>query len=139
MALSPLKRKGKFGLGFSYSSKHYGKSLVVLLILLLLTAMVMQPIALVFSIHQGWANEPMVRDVLDMVADFVKRIAQVFVAGDDYMVWSNGFRQIIYILFMMGVLPLLIMTMALGYYSEREKTEAFGCAKNSKNLGKEVE
>jgi uncharacterized membrane protein SpoIIM required for sporulation len=136
MALSPLKRKGKFGLGFSYSSKHYGKSLVVLLILLLLTAMIMQPIALVFSIHQGWTNEPMVRDILDMAADFVKRIAQVFVSGDDYMVWSNGFRQIIYILFMMGVLPLLIMTMALGYYSEREKTEAFGLRKEFEKFGK---
>jgi thiosulfate reductase cytochrome b subunit len=96
----------------------------------------MQPIALVFSIHEGWNNEPLVRDILDMAADFVKRVAQVFVAGNEYMVWSNGFRQLIYILFMMGILPLVIMTMALGFYSEREKTEAFGLRKEFEKFGK---
>ncbi len=136
MGLSAKERKGKFGLGFSYSSKHYGKSLVVLLILILLTAMLMQPIGFVFSIHEGWNNEPLVRDILDMAADFVKRVAQVFVAGDEYMVWSNGFRQLIYILVMMGVLPLLIMTMALGYFNEREKTEAFGLRQEFEKFGK---
>lgn len=135
MGLSPLK-KGKYGLGFKYSSKHYGKSLVVLLILILLTILIMQPIALIFSIHQTWTNEPMVRDILDMTADFIKRVAQAYNPNSDYMVWSNVFRQIVYIIFMMGVLPLVIITTAFGFYSEREKTEAFGLRKEFEKFGK---
>ncbi len=135
MGLSPLK-KGKYGLGFKYSSKHYGKSLVVLLILILLTMMIMQPIALVFSIHETWTNEPMVRDILDMTADFIKRVAQAIDPNSDYMVWSNVFRQIVYIIFMMGILPLVIITMAFGFYSEREKTEAYGLRKEFEKFGK---
>ncbi len=134
MALSDLKTGKKYRLGFKYSQQHYGKTLIVIFILLLLTAMMMQPIALVFSIHQGWTNEPLVRDILDMTADFIKRIAQIFT--EDYMIWSNGFRQLIYILFMLGILPLPIITMAFGFYSEREKTEAVGLRKEFEKFGK---
>lgn len=134
MALSDLRTGKKYRLGFKYSQQHYGKTLVVIFILLLLTAMMMQPIALVFSIHQGWTNEPMIRDILDMTADFIKRVAQIFT--DDYMVWSNAFRQLIYILFMLGILPLVIITMAFGFYSEREKTEAVGLRKEFEKFGK---
>ena len=136
MGLSPLKTGKKYGLGFKYSQKHYGKSLVVLLILIMLTAMMAQPIALVFSIHEGWSNEPLVRDILDMAADFIKRVAQAINVNGDYMIWSNGFRQLIYILFMMGVLPLVIITMAFGFFSEREKSEAFGLRKEFEKFGK---
>ncbi len=134
MGLSDLKTGKKFGLGFKYSQQHYGKTLVVIFILLLLTAMMMQPIALVFSIHDGWRNEPLIRDILDMTADFIKRVAQIFT--DDYMIWSNAFRQLIYVLFMLGVLPLVIITMAFGFYSEREKTEAVGLRKEFEKFGK---
>jgi uncharacterized membrane protein SpoIIM required for sporulation len=134
MGLSDLKTGKKFGLGFKYSQQHYGKTLVVIFILLLLTAMMMQPIALVFSIHDGWRNEPLIRDILDMTADFIKRVAQIFT--DDYMIWSNAFRQLIYVLFMLGILPLMIITMAFGFYSEREKTEAVGLRKEFEKFGK---
>lgn len=94
----------------------------------------MQPIAFVFSIHEGWSNEPMVRDILDMAADFVKRVAQIFT--EDYMIWSNAFRQLVYIIFMLGILPLVIITMAFGFYTEQEKTEAVGLKKEFEKFGK---
>ena len=124
----------KFKQGFKYSKQHYGKSLLVILVLLLITTLFMQPIAFVFSMHDGWSNEPMVPDVLDMVAGFVKRVAQIFT--DDYMVWSNGFRQLVYIAFMLGIVPLVAITMSFGFFSEREKTEALGLKKAFKNFGK---
>jgi uncharacterized membrane protein SpoIIM required for sporulation len=124
----------RFKRGFKYSAQHYGKSLLVLLILIGLTVLMMQPIAFVFSIHDGGSNEPMVRDVLDMVADFTKRIAQIYT--DDYMFWANVLRQLVYVLFMLFLLPLLFITMSFGYYSELEKTEANGLKNAFKKFGK---
>ncbi len=124
----------RFKRGFKYSKQHYGKSLVLLLVLLILTALLMQPIAFVFSIHEGWNNEPLIRDLLDMVTEFIKRIAQIFT--DDYMIWANAFRQLIYVIFMLGILPLMIIMFSLGYYSELEKTEAKGLRKAFEKFGK---
>jgi uncharacterized membrane protein SpoIIM required for sporulation len=124
----------RFKRGFKYSAQHYGKTLLVLIILIGLTAIIVQPIAFVFSNHIGWDGEPLMRDILDMVADFVKRIAQIYT--DDYMFWGNVTRQIVYIIFMLFILPLLIITMAFGYYSELEKTEANGLKNAFKKFGK---
>lgn len=124
----------KFKQGFKYSKQHYGKSLLLILVLLLITSLFMQPIAFVFSIHDGWRNEPLVPDVLDMVVGFVKRVAQIFT--EDYIVWSNGFRQLVYIAFMLGIVPLVAITMSFGFFSEREKTEALGLKKAFKKFGK---
>jgi hypothetical protein len=69
-----------------------------------------------------------------MVVRFVKRVAQIFT--DDYIVWSNGFRQLVYIAFMLGIVPLVAITMSFGFFSEREKTEALGLKKAFKKFGK---
>jgi len=134
MGISNGKFKERFRKGFRYSKQHYGKSLVLLLILICLTAIILQPIALVFSIHNSWTNEPEMRDLLDMLADFVKRIAMIYT--DDYMVWANFFRQFVYIIFILGLLPLLIITMGFGYFSEREKTEVMGLRNQFEKFGK---
>lgn len=124
----------RFKRGFKYGKQHYGKSLLILLILLLVVTLLMQPIAFVLSNHLEYNDEPIIRDLLDLVADFVKRVAQL--ATDDYMIWSNITRQLVYILFMLAILPLVISTMALSYYSEKEKTEAEGLKKNFEKFGK---
>lgn len=125
----------RYGRGFKYSLQHYGKSLVLLLILIPLIALMMQPIASVFSIHNTWTNEPQIMsDFLDLAAGFVKRIAQMFT--DDYMIWSNALRQLVYLLCIIGILPLVIIVMSLGYYSELEKTEANGLKKAFEKFGK---
>jgi len=124
----------RFKRGFKYSKQHYGNSLLVLLVLLSLVFMAAQPIAFVLSIHDGWRDEPMVRDLLDLMAGFVKRVAQIYT--DDYIIWANGFRQFVYIVFMLGVLPLLVITMSFGYFTELEKTEAKGLKKAFEKFGK---
>ena len=125
----------RYGRGFKYSMQHYGKSLVLLLILIPLIALMMQPIASVFSIHSTWTNEPQIMsDFLDLAAGFVKRIAQLFT--DDYMIWSNGLRQLVYLVCILAIMPLIIIVMSLGYYSELEKTEANGLRKAFEKFGK---
>ncbi len=130
--------KGKFieklKKGFKYSKHHYGKSLGLLFVLIGLTAIVAQPVAFVLSIHQEYTDEPMVRDFLDMGADFIKRVAVIFT--DDYMFWSNVFRQIIYLIYFIAVIPLFILTILFSFYSEREENEITGLKEVFKKFGK---
>lgn len=120
---------------FTFSKNQYGNSLLILLLVLLFIALVAQPIAFVFSIHNGYNNEPIVaRDLLDMLADFTKRIAQNFTEFP--VVWSNILRQMVYLLFFFFTLPLLIVPTAFSYFSELEKTEVPGLRKQFEKFGK---
>lgn len=123
-----------WGKGFKYSGGHYWKTIVIILILVVIVFLIVQPIAFFFSIHFDYTNEPLIRDVLDMVADFTKRVAQVFT--DDYMIWANGVRQLVYLVFVLAILPLVALTMALGYYSSAEKLEVKGLRKQFDLFGK---
>ncbi len=120
--------------GFKFSKHHYGKSLGLLLILIGLAAIISQPIAFVLSIHQEYTDEPIIRDFLDMGADFVKRVAVIYT--DDYMIWSNVVRQIFYLIFILALLPLFALTTIFGFYSEREENEAIGLREQFKKFGK---
>ncbi len=124
----------KWKKGFKFSKNHYGKSLALLLILIGLAAIISQPIAFVLSIHQEYTDEPIMRDFLDMMADFVKRVAIIYT--DDYMIWSNVFRQIFYLIFIFALLPLLVLTTLFGFYSIREEQEAIGLRKEFEKFGK---
>lgn len=134
VGLDDTKFGARLKKGFKYSSQHYGNSLLMLLILLLLVTLLMQPIASVFSIH-GWNGAPAVMsDLLDLVAEFVKRIAITLDA--DYIFWGNVTRQVVYVLFIIMFLPLVIIMTSFGYYSERERAEATGLKKEFKKFGK---
>ena len=124
----------RFNRGFKYSSKQYGNGLLALLILLVLVFMVAQPIAFVLSIHPEGLDQAIMRDLLDMVSDFVKRIAMIYT--DDYLIWSNTLRQIVYISFVIMIITLLGIMMSFGYYNELEKNEAKGLRKSLEKFGK---
>lgn len=134
MALGTESFGVRFKRGFQYSKQHYGNMLVIFIVLLSLVFLIMQPIASVFSIHSGYNDEPGMRDLLDIAAGFVKRIAQIYT--DDYIIWANILRQFVYIVFLLIVLPLLIISMSFSYYSELEKTEAKGLWEALKKFGK---
>ena len=125
----------RFKRGFKYSTQQYGKALLLLLVFLGLTAIIMQPIAFVLSIHDI-GNEPTVPDFLDMIVGFIKRVGQIFFDGFEYIALGNAFRQVIYVLFILGILPLIIISMAFGYYSELERTEASGLRQAFGKFGK---
>ena len=134
MGLSAESFGVRFKRGFQYSKQHYGNMLVIFLMLLFLVFLIMQPIAGVFSIHNSYSDEPGMRDILDLAAEFVKRIAQIYT--DDYIIWANVLRQFVYIVFLLITLPLLVISMSFCYYSEIEKTEAKGLWKALKRFGK---
>ena len=124
----------RFSRGFKYSAKQYGNGLLSLLILCGLVFMIAQPIALVWSIHWEPTGEPAMRDLLDVVADFIKRIAMIYT--DDYIIWPNIFRQFVYVMFILMIIPLLVIMMSLAYYNELEKNEVKGLRKSLEKFGK---
>lgn len=120
--------------GFKVSRKHWGKSIVLLLIMLLITFIAMQPIAFVFSIHEGWNDEPLVRDLLDIITGFIKRVSQIYT--DDFIFPANMVRQLFYLAYIFFLLPLLVIITGLGFYTVREVEEATGLRKAFESFGK---
>jgi hypothetical protein len=124
----------RFRKSFAFSFRNYGKSLAILALLGVFTVLIMQPIAFVFSIHEGYNDQPMVKDLLDMLAEFTKRIAREFTT--DYIYISNLVRQFFYLLFILGIVPLIAITTGFSYYSELEKNEAKGLRNAFQKFGK---
>jgi len=121
--------------GFLFSRKQFGNSFLLLILLSLFVALIAQPFAFVLSIYNEGTQQPIVsNDLLDMAADFVKRVAKIYTT--DYLVISNIVRQLVYILFLFGILPLIIIASMFNYYSELEKTEAIGLKKQFEKFGK---
>jgi len=130
-----------FKTGWRYSVRSYGRSLLNILIFTVIFALLLQPIALVWSIHENYdpnslinIGKPIMRDLLDILADFVKDVAHAF--GGDRMFWSNVTRQVVYLLFIIAVFPLWIISMTFLALSEQEKETANGLKTAFKNFGK---
>lgn len=119
---------------FRYGRKAYGSSILIILFFSLMLVLFIQPIALVFSIHQTWTNEPLVGDLLDMMTDFINRTAIFFT--EDYMYYSNSFRQLVYLFFVLFTLPLFALMIGLSYFNSAEKEEAIGLKKEFESFGK---
>lgn len=135
MGLDDEKFGVRFNRGFKYSAKQYGNGLGILVLLICFVALAAQPIAFVLSIHDFRGDGPMIMsDLLDLVADFVKRVAMIYT--DDYMIYPNILRQLVYILFVIMVIPLMVIMMSFGYYNELEKNEAKGLRKAFEKFGK---
>jgi len=120
--------------GFKISAQSYGTSLLNLLLIGVLVTILAQSIALVFSVHNDWNNQPMMTDLLDMLTGLVKRIAMIFT--DDYMFYSNIVRQAVYLLFIFLVIPLLVISTAFTYFNVIEKLEARGLKLEFEKFGK---
>lgn len=134
MGYSPGKFGEKFKKGFKYSTKHYLPSLANIFIAGLIIAVLMQPIALVFSIHEGYRNEPMISDLLDLACGFIKRVGQEYT--EDYILYSNVFRQFIYLFYILITIPFVYIITSLSYFSQREKNELTGLKMEFKKFGK---
>lgn len=119
---------------FSYGKKSYVSSLLILLFFSLAVVILIQPIALVFSIQESWTNEPGIRDFLDLITDFINRTLIMFT--DDYMYYSNSFRQLIYLLFTFLTLPIFALLIAFIYYNVIEVEEVISLKKDFEKFGK---
>lgn len=119
---------------FQYGKKAYVSSLVILLFYSLLVTVLIQPIAFVFSIHESWTSEPVIKDLLDLITDFINRTLIMFT--DDYMYYSNSFRQLIYLLFTFLTLPLFALLTAFIYFNVLEVDEVVSLKKDFESFGK---
>ncbi|MFN5912485.1 MAG: stage II sporulation protein M [Bacteroidota bacterium] len=134
MGLDEASFTKRLRVAFSFSRTNYGNSLMVILVSVLIVTILSQPIAFIFSIHQPYNDEPMVQDLLDMLAGLIKRIAIIYNA--DHMFWSNVVRQVFYMLFVLFVLPFVAISMAMIYYHEKEVREAVSLKESFKKFGK---
>lgn len=124
----------RFRRGFRYGTRQYGTILLVMIFSVCIFSVFAQPIALFLSEHNSFTNEPSMRDLLDHAAEFIKRIAQIFT--EDYIIWANLFRQLIYVLFIIAMLPMLSIMLSFVMTSQIEKEEANSLKKAFKNFGK---
>lgn len=126
--------KDRLKKAFQYGKKAYGSSLVLILFFGLILIVFIQPIALVFSFHDVWTNQPVIGDLLDMATNFLNRILIFFT--EDYMYYSNSFRQVVYLLFVLLTLPLFALMLAFSFFNVLEKEEAVGLKKEFESFGK---
>lgn len=134
MALDDSPFTERLKKGFRYGSKQYGNLLGALLVLMAFVVLLAQPVAFVFSIHDGKMGGPLVPDLLDMFSGFVQRVAVEFT--DDYVVVSNIVRQLVYLVYVLTIIPLLAVITGFAFFSEREKTEATGLREAFLRFGK---
>lgn len=134
MGLDEVPFGKRYKKSFKFSTKQYGNTLLTLGLLLAFIALIAQPIAFVFSMHNGYNDEPLIKDALDMFVGLVKRVSREFT--DDYIVVGNIVRQIVYIAFLFGILPLIAITAGFSYYTELDKSEAKSLKENFKKFGK---
>jgi uncharacterized membrane protein SpoIIM required for sporulation len=134
MGLDDAAFGGRLKKSFRFSVKQYGNTLLTLGLVLVFIVLIAQPIAFVFSIHNGYNDEPLVSDALDMLVGLVKRVSREFT--DDYIVIGNIVRQVVYVAFLLGVLPLLAIIAGFSYYTELDKSEAKSLKENFKKFGK---
>jgi uncharacterized membrane protein SpoIIM required for sporulation len=134
MGLDEVPFGNRYKKSFKFSTKQYGNTLLTLGLLLVFIVLIAQPIAFVFSMHNGYNDEPLIKDALDMFVGLVKRVSREFT--DDYIVVGNIVRQIVYIAFLFGILPLIAITAGFSYYTELDKSEAKSLKENFKKFGK---
>ena len=124
--------KNKLQKGFQYSSRNWAKNFGVLLFFIVCIFLAVQPIAFVFSIHEG--SEPMMSDILDIITNFVKQF--LVEETSYYVVVANVIRQIIYLLAFIFLLPLVLIATGFLFYGAQEEVDAVGLKKEFERFGK---
>jgi uncharacterized membrane protein SpoIIM required for sporulation len=108
--------------GFNYSASNYFNALFGLTILGAIAFLFSQPFSLVLSIVNEYSKEPLIPDLLDLLTDFVIKIADTY--GAHGVFWSNVVRQLFYFVFLLLAAPLYLILSAFMYFSIIEKKEA---------------
>lgn len=135
LALGDESFKTRFSNGFAYSARNYGSNLLGIALMSVVLFIFAQPIACVLSYQEvHFMKEPAIPDFLDMLTDFVKNVSRYYL--QDFLVPGNIIRQLVYIAFLMLVLPLFIIMMGFTYLTIREKYTAIGLRQQFETFGK---
>jgi uncharacterized membrane protein SpoIIM required for sporulation len=124
--------KSRIQKGFQYSSRNWAKNFGVLVFFSVCIFLAVQPIAFVFSIHEGRA--PLMSDLLDIITNFVKQFLVEETAY--YVVVSNVIRQIVYLLAFIFLIPLVMIATGFLFHSSQEEVDAVGLRKEFDKFGK---
>tara|TARA_B100000508_G_scaffold141096_1_gene146873 strand:- start:107761 stop:109686 length:1926 start_codon:yes stop_codon:yes gene_type:complete len=119
--------------GFDFASKHWTKGFVTLLVLCLSVFFLSQPFAFVLSIQEG-SGEPPMNDLLDWFCNFLQPILLEYTSYHTEIV--NLFRQLIYLLFFLLIIPLFFIVSGFIFYTAREEVNATGLYKAFEKFGK---
>ena len=120
-----LESKPSLKLGFSLASKNWNSSVLMLFTLSLITFFFAQPFAFVI---------PEAGDLLDWFTDFLLPIFTEITP--EPIVWVNVIRQIVYVGFILLMLPLFFIVFGLLFYSAKEEKEAIGLKVSLQQFGK---
>lgn len=136
--ISDLGFGASFKKGWKYSARSYGFSLLNIVLFTLIFALLFQPVAYVGSMPNAlppsFLSTFLMPDLVDLLTDFVKNVAEAF--GADRMYWANISRQLVYLMFLIAVLPLWMISMVFLAYNEHEKETATGLKEAFKKFGK---
>jgi len=124
--------KNRISKGFQYSSRNWGKNFGVLIFFSVCIFLAVQPIAFVFSIHEG--SGPMMSDLLDLITGFVKQF--LVEETSYYIVVANVIRQVVYVLAFIFLIPLVLIATGFLFHSSQEEVDAVGLRKDFENFGK---
>lgn len=123
--------------GYAYSARNYPNILLGIGLMSIVLFIFAQPIACVLSyqeVHYLRMRDPILPDFLDLFADFVKNISRYYT--NNFMVPANIARQLVYLTFLIFVLPLFMIIMGFQFYSIQEKYEATGLKEQFEKFGK---
>lgn len=119
--------------GFQLSGGKWSSSFVIFSLLCITTFFIAQLFAFVFS-YNDIGGQPYMNDLLDWLSDFLLPIFSEFT--QDPIVWINVVRQIVYVLFLLLLMPLFFMAFGLLFYSAKEEVEAIGITNELQQFGK---
>jgi len=119
-----LNDLGDTGTSYKAGFRNYGYTLVLIIFFTVLTFLFAQPIAAFTSMEYSSYSPPLMRDLLDLLCDFLERILIFFT--EDYTFVSNIVRQFVYVLFIFLALPFYVIMMSFMAINDIEKETAIG-------------
>ena len=120
--------------GFKFSASSFFPSIITLLLIGILIAVLLQPIAFAGSIVENEMRGPtFFPDILDLICDFLEKIINNY--GQNGLFWTNVLRQIVYIVAIILIIPLYTIQSLLLFTNMQEIKQAKGLWKEYEKFG----
>jgi uncharacterized membrane protein SpoIIM required for sporulation len=114
------------------SFSNYMQSFFLCLLIALVLFLMVQPIAFVLSMDKN--NLPIIPDLLDLLIALIESLTSTLT--EHYLIISSVVRQIIYLSIFLLVIPGIVLTATVAYFSCQEKDKAISLREAFKLFGK---
>jgi hypothetical protein len=120
--------------GFKFSASSFFPSIITLLLIGILIAVLLQPIAFAGSLVESEMRGPtFFPDILDLICDFIEKIINNY--GQNGLFWTNVLRQIVYIVAIILIIPLYTIQSLLLFTNMQEIKQVKGLWKEYEKFG----